>query len=183
MPNSHGSDPAEERRQQTAQAEPDADTPAPDEGDSGAAELNARLARTEDRLKRALADLDNYRKRSVREVDRRVDESRDALLRDWLEPIDNVERALRVDSDSPLAAGVRGVLDQMESLLARHGVVRSGEAGERFDPNRHEAIGVVDTDAVPDRTVTEVVRAGYTSGDRVLRPAQVVVARNPEREG
>jgi molecular chaperone GrpE len=76
-----------------------------------------------------------------------------------------------------ISAGLRAVLEQMESILARQGVQRSGAAGERFDPERHEAIAAIDTDEVPDRTVTEVRRSGYTIDDRALRPAQVAVAR------
>jgi molecular chaperone GrpE len=65
----------------------------------------------------------------------------------------------------------------MEAILARQGVQRVGEVGEPFDPQRHEAVAVVETDAVPDRSVAEVVRSGFIQGDRVVRPAQVVVAR------
>ncbi|MEA2439682.1 MAG: molecular chaperone GrpE [Thermoleophilaceae bacterium] len=135
------------------------------------------LAAMEDRLKRALADLDNYRKRSAREVDRRVGESREAMLRDWLEAVDSIERALRLDPDGPASAGLRAVLEQMESILARYGVTRTGEVGEPFDPERHEAISVREGNEAPDRTVVDVARSGYSLGDRVLRPAQVVVSR------
>jgi molecular chaperone GrpE len=149
--------------------------------DDRVAELAAELARAEDRYRRALADLDNYRKRAGREIERRVAEGRESFLRDWLEPIDSVERALRMDPDNPLLAGMRSVHDQMQSILARSGVQRIGEAGERFDPERHEAIDVRLSDAVPDYTVVDVRRAGFAIGDRVLRPAQVVVARHPAR--
>jgi molecular chaperone GrpE len=141
---------------------------------------DAELARMEDRYKRALADLDNYRKRSAREVDRRVEEARDALLRDWLEALDSVERALRLEPESPLVGGLRAVLDQMEAILARYGVQRLGEPGEPFDPTRHEAVDVRSSAEVSEATVLEVLRSGFAVGDRVLRPAQVVVAR-PER--
>jgi molecular chaperone GrpE len=146
-------------------------------------ELRSEVARLDDRYKRALADLDNYRKRSARDIDRRVQEARDALLREWLEALDSVERALRMDAGTPLAEGMRAVLEQMESILARHGVQRIGEAGERFDPERHEAVGVRMTDEVPDHTVVEVARSGFAAGDRVLRPAQVIVSRRPAPEG
>ena len=145
-------------------------------------ELRSEVARLEDRYKRALADLDNYRKRSARDIDRRVQEARDALLREWLEALDSVERALRLEIVGPAAAGLRSVLDQMEAILARHGVRRIGATGERFDPERHEAVEARVTDQVPDYTVVEVVRSGFALGDRVLRPAQVVVARRPQPE-
>jgi molecular chaperone GrpE len=135
------------------------------------------IAALEDRLKRALADLDNYRKRSAREIDRRVLESREGILRDWLEAVDSIDRALQLDPDGEAAGGLRAVLDQMESILARQGVTRTGEAGEQFDPARHEAISVRENGEQPDRTVVDVARSGYALGDRVLRPAQVVVSR------
>jgi molecular chaperone GrpE len=146
-------------------------------------DLAADLEVMEDRWKRALADLDNYRKRSVRELERRTTESRDAVIRDWLEVVDSVERALLLsEPDSTLALGLVAVREQIEAVLRRQGVSRIGEEGEPFDPERHEAIGVIDTDVVPPGTVAEVARSGYALGDRVLRPAQVIVARKPEHE-
>ena len=143
------------------------------------AELRDQNAQLEDRYKRALADLDNYRKRTARETERRITEERDRIDRDWLDAVDAVERALRMDMapENPVAEGLRHVLEQMEAILARHGIQRVGAAGERFDPDRHEAVSVVDTDEVPDRTVMEVARSGFAAGDRVIRPALVVVAR------
>ena len=144
-------------------------------------DLQAELEQMENRFKRALADLDNYRKRSAREVQRLVTERSDAVLRDWLEVVDGVERALQQTADTPLYDGLRAVLDHMDAVLERHGVRRIGERGEAFDPNRHEAVDVRDTDEAPDRTVIEVLRSGYARGERVLRPAQVVVARAPQQ--
>ena len=150
---------------------------------TGAAErdLQAELEQMEDRFKRALADLDNYRKRSARELERLVTERGDAVLRDWLEVVDGVERALQQTADTPLYDGLRAVLEHMDAVLERHGVRRLGERGEPFDPNRHEAVDVRETDDAPDRTVVEVLRSGYARDDRVLRPAQVVVARAPQQ--
>jgi molecular chaperone GrpE len=145
-------------------------------------DLSAELARIEDRYKRALADLDNYRKRAGREVERRVDEAGDALLRDWFDVVDSLERALRAHPEGPLADGLRAVLEQIEAILARRGVARIGAVGEPFDPERHEAIDVRPTDEVEDRTVVEVARSGFAVRDRVLRPAQVVVSRRPDHD-
>jgi molecular chaperone GrpE len=144
-------------------------------------DLAAELERMEDRFKRAVADLDNFRKRSARELERLVTERGDAILRDWLEVVDGVERALRQQPDGPLYEGLRAVLEQMDAILEREGVQRIGERGEPFDPSRHEAIQVIETAEAPDRTVVDVARSGYARGDRVLRPAQVVVARAPEQ--
>jgi molecular chaperone GrpE len=149
-----------------------------DEQQNGSAELAAM----EDRWKRALADLDNYRKRSAREIDRRVQEARDAAVRDWLEAVDSIERALAAQPANPNADGLRAVLEQMEAILDRQGVQRIGAPGEAFDPQRHDAVAVRETDEVPDRTVLEVARSGYARGGDVLRPAQVVVSRVPRDE-
>src|SRR3954469_15177480 len=102
-------------------------------------DLAARNAELEDRHLRARADLENYRKRSAAEIDRHVGEARDRLLLDWLEALDSVERALRMDPD---ADGLRAVLEQMDAILARNGVARIGRPGERFDPERHDAVAV-----------------------------------------
>jgi molecular chaperone GrpE len=143
----------------------------------------AEQADLEDRYRRALADLDNYRKRVAREIERRVDEAREALARDWLEAVDSVERALRAASpDNPLAEGFRALLEQMESTLARHGITRRGAVGEQFDPERHEAVDVLVTDEAADRSVVDVVRSGYAIDGRTLRPAQVVVSRRSDHD-
>jgi molecular chaperone GrpE len=131
--------------------------------------------RDDERYLRALADLDNYRKRSAQEIDRRVTERTEQQLLEWLEAVDSVERALRMQASD----GLRTVLEQMDAILARQGVERVGAEGDRFDPELHEAVAVESAEA-PDRTVLDVARSGYRRGDRVLRPAQVVVSRRPE---
>ena len=130
----------------------------------------------DERYLRALADLDNYRKRSAQEVERRVTQGAERLLREWIEAVDSVDRALAMQPSD----GLRSVLDQMEAILARQGVERVGAVGDRFDPELHEAISVQESHDVPDRTVLDVARSGYRRGGRVLRPAQVVVARNED---
>jgi molecular chaperone GrpE len=147
------------------------------------AELEAEIARLEDRFKRALADLDNYRKRAAKEIERRTAEAGDALLTDWLEVADSVERALAMDADGPVGDGLRAVRDQIEATLARQNVQRLGDPGEPFDPDRHEAVDVRPTTDAPDRTVVDVVRSGYAHDGRVLRPALVVVAQRPTGAG
>lgn len=128
----------------------------------------------DERYLRARADLENYRKRSAQEVERRVAEGAERLLLDWIEAVDSVDRALAMQPSD----GLRSVLAQMETILAREGVERVGAAGDRFDPELHEAISVREDDEVPDRTVLDVARSGYRRGERVLRPAQVVVSRD-----
>jgi molecular chaperone GrpE len=175
------SSPVNESQGQTSQEDRSQEQP-PEDGERQA-QLEDELARMEDRYKRALADLDNYRKRSVRDVERRVQEAREAQLRDWLDVVDSIERALFMQPEGPVIEGLRAVLEQAQSVLARQGVERMGAVGDPFDPERHEAVGVRATDDVPDRAIAEVARSGYVLGDRVLRPAEVVVARADESDG
>jgi molecular chaperone GrpE len=152
----------------------------PGGSDPSRTELTDELARIEDRYKRALADLDNYRKRATRESDRRVTEARQSALDDWLQVVDSVERAIQLEREGPCYEGLRAVLAQIDSVLDRQGAQRIGAPGDRFDPQRHEAVAVRATGDLPDRTIVEVQRSGFAQGDRVIRPAQVVVARAPE---
>jgi molecular chaperone GrpE len=137
-------------------------------------ELEARNQQLEDRYLRALADLENYRKRAGRELERRMEEGTDAVVRNWLELVDSVDRAALTDAER-----FRPLEQQIGAILDREGIARVGCEGQPFDPERHEAIGVRETGEVPDRTIVAVARSGFARGPRVLRPAQVIVARNP----
>jgi molecular chaperone GrpE len=139
-------------------------------------QTRTQLAEAEDRHLRARADLDNYRRRAERDFDQRVRMQTDDLVRAWLEVIDGVERALALEGDSELAAGLRPFRDQIDAILARQGITRIGAVGERFDPELHEAIAVVPSSGEPG-TIAGIARSGYSAGDRVLRPAEVMVAR------
>jgi molecular chaperone GrpE len=143
------------------------------------AELEAEVARLEDRFKRAAADLDNYRKRATKEIERRTTETTDALITGWLEVADSVERALTLAGDRPVDEGLRAVREQIDATLARQGVTRIGQPGEPFDPDRHDAVVVRPSTDAPDRTVLEVIRSGYARDGRVLRPALVAVSQRP----
>jgi len=139
------------------------------------------MSSAEDRYLRARADLENYRKRADRELEQRLNERADGLLRAWLEVIDSFERALVLAEDDPqLAQGLRAVQEQIDGLLSRQGVTRLGAVGEPFDPQLHEAIAVMPSRDLPPGTIAEIARSGYSVGDRLLRPAQVAVARAPD---
>lgn len=162
-------------------------TPPPEQAPSGGSSTPAGgaapaagVAEMEQRYLRATADLENYRKRASREVERRVTEREEEMLREWLNVLDSVERALATSADEEASGGFRALLAQMEAILARHGVRRLGKVGERFDPERHEALIVRPADGAADRTVLDVARSGFAVDDRVLRPAQVVVSRSEE---
>lgn len=142
-----------------------------------AAQLAVDLEHLRGSYLRARADLVNYRKRAQQDVERQVAERHERLLRDWLEVVDSVDRALAIDRGDGVQEGLRAVLEQMQAVLARQGAQRVEPEGERFDPDLHEAVATHTSDEVPDRTVLQVARAGYRLGDRVLRPAQVVVSQ------
>jgi molecular chaperone GrpE len=157
---------------------PATDQPPPDNS-----ELAAELERIEDRYKRALADLDNYRKRAARELEMRVAAAQEAIIEDWLDVVDTLERAMQMEANEPCREGLGAVMEPMNSVLVREGVHRVGAPGERFDPQRHEAIAVQESAQAPDQTILAVQRSGFALGDRVIRPAQVVVARQPQSAG
>ena len=139
------------------------------------------LAEMEDRLRRALADLDNLRKRTARELAEARASERARVAVEWLPVVDNLDRALHhADADAAsLVAGIRAVRDLALSTLARLGFPRLEDVGEPFDPVRHEAVGTLDSDA-PAGTVVAVVRPGYGTPEAVLRPAGVMVAKGAE---
>lgn len=152
----------------------------PDELRAQLDDARRQLVESENRHLRARADLENYRKRSERELERRVQQQADDLLRAWLEAVDSVERALALEAaDAHAAEGFAAFLDQMEAILARQGVRRIGEVGDRFDPELHEAVAAMPDADRPPGTIAGVARSGYAIGDRVLRPAEVAVARAP----
>lgn len=156
-----------------------------DDASDRALVLNARIeglehqvAELDDRWRRALADLDNLRKRYGREVGRERFDERARVLRELLPVVDNLDLALaHAGADSrALTEGVRAVRDQATAALDRLGFARTGQVGVPFDPARHEAVASVPDPDVEPGTVVQVVRAGYGEGERQLRPAAVVVA-------
>ena len=158
-----------------------ADAPAAD-ADAQAAE-NAEL---KDRLLRAMAEMENVRRRTERE---KQDTARYAIsnfARDVLTIGDNLKRAIdhvpaeAAAEDPALKSFLEGVeLTEREllNMLERHGVTRIEPAGQRFDPNCHQAMYEVPDSDMPEGTVVEVMQAGYMIGDRCLRPALVAVSK------
>ncbi|MEA2535581.1 MAG: molecular chaperone GrpE [Actinomycetota bacterium] len=142
------------------------------------AELSAQVATLDDRWRRAVADLENLRKRMAVEVDRERSYERNRAASALLPIVDNLDLALEHAAADPrsLIQGLLAVRDQAVNALAMLGFPRRDDLGVHFDPSRHEAVGSVPAaDAAPG-TVVAVVRPGYGEGDRQLRPAAVVVA-------
>ncbi|MBT2231872.1 nucleotide exchange factor GrpE [Nonomuraea sp. NEAU-A123] len=147
-------------------------------------ESEAKLAELEDRWLRAVAELDNVRKRIARDTERLRVEERDKVVSQWLPVLDNLERALSAadgDGDAnPVIQGVRAVRDQAVATLNRLGYRRQDQTGVPFDPQHHEAVSTVERDDVAPGTVVEVLQPGYGDDQRQLRPAVVVVAKKAE---
>jgi molecular chaperone GrpE len=160
------------------------ETPAEPSPETVGPQINSdtELARLEDRWRRALADLDNLRKRYARELERERKLERSKVAGAWLPVVDNLERALHHsggDADSVIA-GVRTILDQAVQVLDSLGYPRDAETAIPFDPERHEVVNVTDKGGSAPGTVLEVLRPGYGQGSQQLRPAAVVVSA---REG
>ena len=159
----------------------------PQAGDEGvgdnAAATDKRIAELEDSWRRTAAELDNFRKRSAKDLVRAREQERASVAARWLPVLDNLERALEHASSNPdqIVEGVRGVHQQALAILAELGYPRrDDETGKAFDPAHHEAVSTIaDEDLVPG-TVAHVVRPGYGPDGEILRPASVVVATRSE---
>jgi molecular chaperone GrpE len=157
-------------------APPDADDSGDVDGD--VAGLEARIAELSDQRLRALAELDNARKRRDRDVGNAREQERIRVTREWLPIVDNLERALAHSGADPgsIIDGVGAVTEQAVRLVGQLGFPRQDDLGEPFDASRHDAAGSrADADAPPG-TVVEVLQPAYGNGDHQLRPALVIVA-------
>jgi molecular chaperone GrpE len=151
------------------------------------AALEALVAELRDKYLRAVAEVENMRKRAERELGEARAYGVAFLARDLLGVSDNLSRALeaidpkdRARAEGTLKALLEGVdltQRELQKALEKHGVRRIDPAGEKFDPNFHQAMFEVHDESVPAGTIVQVVQAGYAIGDRVLRPALVAVAK------
>ncbi|RXH24557.1 MULTISPECIES: nucleotide exchange factor GrpE [Bradyrhizobium] len=160
----------------------------PDDPEPGSVEtLQKEVAEARDRMLRTLAEMENLRKRTTKEVaDARL-YGITGFARDVLDIADNLQRALdavpaeaRATADPGLISLIEGVELTERSLLnalEKHGVKKLDPQGQKFDPNFHQAMYEVPDPSVPSGTVVQIMQAGYTIGDRVLRPALVGVAK------
>lgn len=135
----------------------------------------------QEKFLRVRADMENYKKRMERTYADRAHSSKKDLLQNLLGVKDNLERALHYAGSSEaggesLIEGVRLTQYQLNQMLQKEGVEPIAAEGQPFDPRLEEAIQTVNDPSVDDHTVVQVVRTGYTYGDEVLRPAQVIVS-------
>ncbi len=149
------------------------------------AELEAKQKDTYDRYVRSVAELDNYRKRTRKEIDDARTDAQSRVLREMLPVIDNLERALSAAGAAEatdghgIIDGVRLVFRQFAQALERCNVTPVVAKGAPFDPTQHEAVSQIETAETPPGSVVDVLQTGYRIGDRLLRPALVVVAKAP----
>ena len=159
---------------ETQVEEPEPDAPAPDRLAIVTAERDEYLALAQ----RVQADFENYRKRAVREQERLVAHAHERLVRELLPIVDDLERALEAaerHEEAQLVEGVKLVEQSLRRALAKEGLVEI-ETGGAFDPHVHEALLTKPGGDADSGTVLEVVQRGYRVGDRVVRPAKVIVA-------
>jgi molecular chaperone GrpE len=134
-----------------------------------------------DSLRRLKAEFENYRKRAARDQESLVARAHERLVKELLPVLDDLARALEAaerHEEAQLEDGVRLVHRQLAAVLAKEGLAEIATEGA-FDPNVHEALLSQPSDE-PEGSVIEVTQKGYTLGDRVLRPARVVVASPKE---
>lgn len=151
------------------------------------------IADLKDRLLRTLAEMENLRKRTEREVADSRAYAITVFARDIVTVADNMHRAMgALDTElrEKVDAGVKALLDGVElterellNVLDKHGVKKLEPLGQKFDPNLHQAMYEVPDPSVAPGTVVQVVQAGYTIGDRVLRPALVAIAKAAAKNG
>ncbi len=152
------------------------------------AELEAERTDLKERLLRTLADMENLRRRTEREVQDGRTYAVTNFARDMLNVADNVRRALETvpagSTDGVTKALVEGIELTERDLLKtfeKHGVKKVQPEGQKFDPNMHQAMFEVPSDDMPAGTVTQVIQTGYAIGERVLRPALVGVSKGGPR--
>jgi molecular chaperone GrpE len=153
------------------------------------AELKERAAKADDhwdRLLRATADFDNFKKRAAREKQDAIKFANESLLQKLIPVLDNFDMALAAtqtsakgDAVQSLQTGVNMIYQQLKSALTEAGLEELNATDKPFDPNVHEAVSQQETADVPEGQVVQQLRKGYKFRDRLLRPASVVVAKHP----
>ena len=151
-------------------------------------ELKARAAQADDfwdRLLRATADFENFKKRSARERQDAVKYANETLMQKLIPVLDNFDMAQTAAQSGPangttsLQAGIAMIQQQFKSVLADAGVEEVDATGKPFDPNFHEAVSQQETADTPEGHVIQQLRKGYKLRERLLRPATVIVAKPP----
>ena len=165
----------EEQAADTEQAE--TEDAAPEEELTPEQKLEAELADQKDKYLRLMAEYDNFRKRSAKERLELTDNVKASAVSEILPMIDNFERALAAEcSDDTFKKGIEMIYKQFGDALTKLGVKPMELEGKEFDPNFATAVSTVENDELGENTVAQVLQNGYTIGDKVVRPAVVIVA-------
>ena len=139
--------------------------------------IKAELEETTDRLKRLMAEFDNFKKRSAKEREGLYNSILSDIVSSLLPVVDNLENAVNVSTeDENYKQGVELVLKQFKDVLTSVGVQEIETVGTTFNPEYHEAVSSVQDESLGEKEIKEVYRKGYKIGDRVIRHAMVVVA-------
>lgn len=150
-------------------------------------ELERLNAEYRDKYVRAIADSDNFRKRVQRESEIACRSTMEDLMLELLPVMDNFERAVAASENNASAESLHKGIDlirrQLRETLTRHGLEEYSCLGQEFDPRRAEAVSFVHSDECEENTVVEEQCLGYRCGERVLRPARVVVAKSRPNAG
>ena len=166
--------------------EADAASSTPVEELSEVEQLQAQVADAEKRVLIAHADLENYRKRTRRDMQDQMKYASLRLMTELLESVDNLQRAIESYQLEPngdgLAQGVAMVSSQISKVLEDHGCKKIDAVGQTFDPNLHQALQMQPSDEHPANTVMQDLRAGFQLHDRLIRPAQVFVSTGPAKK-
>ncbi len=165
----------------------EATTPAPTPSvDEQLAAARAEATAAQERYLRSIADLENFRKRVVREKDELRQFAAANVVEDLIPILDNLGLGLAAakqqsgDAKS-IVDGVSMVLEQFKGALGRHGLKEINPAGAAFDPHQHDCISHQPDEKVPEEKVISVVRLGYSLNGRLLRPASVIVSSGPAK--
>lgn len=161
-------------------AAPEVDAAAPEADAAPKAEEKPAEPDWKDRYARAMADFDNFRKRTARDRDDLVQFAAEGVVKDVLATVDNLARALdgaKERADDPFVKGVRLVYDGLLKTLADHGATPLDSVGEPFDTNYHEAIAQMPSEDVAAGLVMDEVQRGWLLHGKPLRPAKVVVSK------
>ncbi len=143
-------------------------------------QLAAERADLKDRLLRAMADFENFRRRADRDRSEYVQYAAMEMMRDLIPILDDFKRAVKVETaDREYAKGIEMIDQRLMDTLKKAGLEPVEATGKRFDPNLHQAVDRAETDEVPDETVLEEYQSGYNFKGKLLRPAMVKVAVRP----
>jgi molecular chaperone GrpE len=143
-------------------------------------QLAAEKADLKDRLLRALADFDNFRRRAERDRSEYVQFAAMEMVRDLIPILDDFRRAVKVETaDKEYAKGIELIDQRLFETLKKAGLEPIEAAGKPFDPNLHQAVDLVQSEELPDQTVLEEYQSGYNFKGKLLRPAMVKVAVKP----